>query len=72
MNAQNIFRGWLALGLIFNGLASGAQTLFGPAWLWLVLMPLVGCLSCTAPLWGSRMHRHGPQAVRVRRRTPSH
>ena len=72
MNAQSFFRSWLGLGLVLNLLVGGVQTLFGPGWLWLVLMPLAGWLSCAAPQWWHfNLRRHGPQAVRVRARVPS-
>ena len=66
MNAQRIFRNWLSLGLALNLLLGGVQTWFGPAWLWLVLMPRAGWL----PLSVSS-HRPSAQAVRVRRKQPS-
>lgn len=63
MNAQRIFRNWLSLGLALNLLLGSLQTWFGPAWLWLVVMPLAGWL-----LLRVSDRKPSAQAVRVRRK----
>jgi hypothetical protein len=78
MASDQLFKTWLALGLAGNLLLALMQgsLQFGPAWLWLVLIPLsayalIGLPEALAQLRArlqrSWRHRHGAQAVRVRR-----
>ena len=73
-----IFRTWLAFGLAANlAFASNSEpTLFGPAWLWLIAIPLAayaltslpGTLQAIAQKSLRAWHfRTGAQAIRVRR-----
>ena len=73
-----IFRTWLAFGLAVNlAFTSNSEpTLFGPAWLWLIAIPLTAYALMNLPaalqiLLRSAQRgwqlRHRPQAIRVRR-----
>ena len=73
-----IFRNWLAFGLAANlAFASNSEpTLFGPAWLWLIAIPLAayallnlpGVLQAIAKNAKRAWHlRTRAQAIRVRR-----
>ncbi len=73
-----IFRTWLAFGLAVNlAFASNSEpTLFGPAWLWLIAIPLAAYALMSLPTvlqaiaqktlraWS---FRNRAQAIRVRR-----
>jgi len=73
-----IFRTWLAFGLAANlAFASNSEpTLFGPAWLWLIAIPLAAYVLMSLPIvlqtiarktlraWS---FRNRAQAIRVRR-----
>ncbi len=75
---STIFRTWLAFGLAANlAFASNSEpTLFGPAWLWLVAIPLAAYTLMSLPTvlhtigqktlraWS---YRNRAQAIRVRR-----
>ncbi len=85
VNSTVVFRNWLAVGLVINllftttfatALANQLASLFGPAWLWLVAIPLASyalirlpsalkdVLRKTLSAW---RWRRRVQAVRVRR-----
>ena len=78
MNAVAIFRSWLALGLALNLMftAKAESSLFGPLWLWLIVIPLLAYGLTTfssslselkRQLQRAYWRRMGVQAVRVRR-----
>lgn len=78
MNAIAIFRTWLALGLALNLIfaSRGDSALFGPLWLWLIVIPMLayGLITFSSAyselkrqLQRAYWRRMGVQAVRVRR-----
>ena len=73
-----IFRTWLAFGLAANlaFAANSEPTLFGPAWLWLIAIPLAAYALISFPTALQAItekslrawhFRAGAQAIRVRR-----